>query len=194
MAHLTIHIATPNSLTKRGTALFSGANAGLGPCSCAIRALRWVLQRLGIIGHMWRELLAQWPTLQYPPLPATPSRCVPPRLHTTQAHIPGWLAGTWFPPHCRCTIVTPTARHLAQHVPGVTHTMGHLTIHIHTPNTPAHARKQVCGAAPWGRARGSRSIREPRRCPRRLVIQDHMCSELPRGWPTLQSTLQPPTR
>ena len=92
MAYLTTHMATTNFLTKRGTAVFRGANSALWPCSCAIRALWRGPQHLGIIGHMWRELLAQWPTLQYPPLPATPCRCVQPRLHTTQAHIPGWLS------------------------------------------------------------------------------------------------------
>ena len=118
--------------------------------------------------------------------------CATPTSHHPGAH-PG-MAGTWFPPHCRCTIVTPTSRHHGHHVAGVTHTMDHLTIHIHAPNTPTPARKQVGGVAPAsGRARGGRRIHEPRWYPQRLVVQDNMCSELPRGWPTLQSTLRPPT-
>ena len=184
MAYLTIHMATPNFLTKRGTPVFRGANSALWPCSCAIRALRWGPQRLGIIGHMWRELLAQWPTLQYPPLPATPCRCVQPRLHTTQAHIPGWL------------LLSRGSRHIVdvRLCPRLLGTTSHMSRELPTPwatlqftfmppsNTPTKARKQVGGVAPWVRgARGARLIQEPRWYPQRLVIQDHMCSELPRG-------------
>ena len=96
---------------------------------------------------------------------------------TSTSHHPGahpGMARPWFPPPCTSTIVTPTFRHHGQHVAGVTHTMGYLTIHIHAPNIPTQARQQVGGVAPSGRARGSRRIREPRWCPQRLVIQDNM--------------------
>ena len=118
--------------------------------------------------------------------------CATSTSHHPGAH-PGMLAGTWFPTHCRCTIVAPTSRHHAQHVPGVTRTLAHLTIHINAPNTPTQAPKQGGGVARSGRARGSCRIQEPRRCSQRLVIQHTMCSELRRGWPTLQSTFLPPT-
>ena len=131
VAHLTIHIAPPNfTMCATSTSHHPGAHPGMARGSCAIRASKWAVRRLGIIGHMWRELLAPWLTLQCPPIPATPRRKL-------------------------------------EHKGG--------------------------GGAPSGRARGCRRICEPRWCSQRLVIQDTMWRELPRGWPTLQSTLHPPT-
>ena len=128
--------------------------------------------------HPWAHVEGVTGPVAYLTIPATTrnpltTMCATSTSHHPGAH-PGMLAGTWFPPHCRCTIATPTSRHHAQHVPGVTHTMGHLTIHIHAPNTPTQARKQVGGVAPWERARGSRRIQEPRWYPQRLVIQHNV--------------------
>ena len=106
------------------------AHPGMARGSCAIRASKWAVRRLGIIGHMWRELLAPWLTLQCPPIPATPRRKL-------------------------------------EHKGG--------------------------GGAPSGRARGCRRICEPRWCSQRLVIIGHMWRESLAPWPTLQSTLQPPS-
>ena len=134
VAHLTIHIAPPNftmCVPPRLHTTQAQPHPGMARGSCAIRASKWTVRRVGIIGHMWRELPRGWPTLQ--------------------------------------------------------------STFMHAPNTPTQARKQGGGGAPWGRARGSRRICEPRWCSQRLVIQDTMCSELHRGWPTLQSTLQPLT-
>ena len=145
--------------------------------------------------HHWAHVEAVTGPVAHLTIPATTrnplTMCATPTSHHPARRTS--RDGTWFPPRCRCTIVTTTSSHHGHHVSGVTHTLAHLTMHICAPNTPTQARKQGGGVAPSGRARGFRSTQEPRWCSQRLVIQHNMCSELPRGWPTLQSTLQPPS-
>ena len=141
MAHLTIHIATPTSLTsqtwnrtfqrrKRGTRTLFLRD----PCTPV---------GAPTARHHWAHVEGVTGPVAYLTIPATTRNplpmCATPTSHHPGAH-PG-MAGTWFPPHWRCTIVTLTSRHHGQHVPGVIHTMGHLTIHIHAPNTPTLAQK-----------------------------------------------------
>ena len=77
VAHLTIHIAPPNFtmwLCATSTSHHPGAHPGMARGSCAIRASMWTVRRLGIIGHMWRELPRGWPTLQSTFMPPTTRR------------------------------------------------------------------------------------------------------------------------
>ena len=117
--------------------------------------------------------------------------CATSTSHRPAAHT--GRPGAWLPPHSRSMIVPPTCRHHGQHVSGVYHTLGHLTMQTTAPNTPTQARNEVAGVAHSGRARGVRCIQETQGYSQRLGIQDNMCSELRRGWPTLQTSLRPPS-